>query len=214
MLNSFFNFNIKIQHVPENLLKNSSFRLTILSLVVFYSTILKAQGDHLPKNSFKLSVLPIFIGEVNLNYERILTKKLAGEISLGFVTDNYLLNFLSETKSASANKILIGPSAGFLFKYYPFIAGDELYIDLEFKYRRYRKLYSQDAGTVQFNEFTERYIPRIGVGYHHFLDEKLFFDISGNLGLIFQNTLQFSNVDLDQTIKLNFGLGLKFGYVF
>ena len=183
-------------------------------LVSFFSAKLLAQDYQLPKNSIKASVLPIFVGEVNINYERILTKKISAEAALGFVTDNYLMNFLSEANSTSANKVLIGPSAGFLFKYYPFIVGDELYIDLELKYRRYRKRYTQDAGAFQFNEYTERFIPRIGVGYHHFLDEKLFFDFSGNLGLVFQNLLLFSNENINQTIKLNFGVGLKFGYVF
>ncbi len=182
--------------------------------ILFLSVNLRAQNYELPKNSIKVSVLPIFVGEVNINYERILSKKISGELAIGFVTDNYLMNFLSESNSPSANKVLMGPSAGILFKYYPFIAGDELYLDIEFKYRRYRKRYSQDAGAFQFNEYNERFIPRIGVGYHHFLDENLFFDISGNLGLVFQNTLLFSNENVNQTIKLNFGLGLKFGYVF
>lgn len=198
----------------KNLVKLYLKRYLCIIILLLVSLKLVGQEYKLPKNSFKISVLPIFIGEVNVNYERILSKKISGEIAVGFVTDNYLMNFLSESTVAAANKVLIGPSGGVLFKYYPFIAGDELYIDLEFKYRRYRKRYTQDAGAVEFNEYTERFIPRIGVGYHHFLDEKLFFDFSGNLGLIFQNMLLFSNENIISSIKLNFGVGLKFGYVF
>ncbi|MBM3185495.1 MAG: hypothetical protein ACKO7P_06085 [Bacteroidota bacterium] len=198
--------------MPENYSNQLLSSILSICFVFLFSVKICAQDFQLPKNSIKVSVLPIFVGEVNFNYERILSKKISGEVALGFVTDNYLMNFLSETNSSVANKILIGPSTGFLFKYYPFIAGDELYIDFEFKYRRYRKRYSQDA--LDFNEYTERFIPRVGVGYQHFLDEKLFIDFSGNLGLVFQNTLIFSNESVNKTIKLNFGVGLKFGYVF
>jgi hypothetical protein len=190
------------------------FKSFTLAWLVIYAYSSSAQTFVTKKNSLKVSTLPIFVGEVNLNYERILSKKIAGELAIGFVTDNYLSNFLSESNSASANKVLIGPSAGILLKYYPFIAGDELYVDVEFKYRKYRKLYSQDAGTIEFKEYVERFIPRIGVGYHHFLDDKLFFDFSGNLGLIFQNARQFSTNGINESIKLNFGIGLKFGYAF
>lgn len=198
--------------MPENYSNQLLASLISIFFVFFISVKISAQDFQLPKNSIKVSVLPIFVGEVNFNYERILSKKISGEVALGFVTDNYLMNFLSESNSSATNKILIGPSTGFLLKYYPFIAGDELYIDFECKYRRYRKRYSQDA--IAFNEYTERFIPRVGVGYHHFLDEKLFIDFSGNLGLVFQNTLLFVNETANQTIKLNFGVGLKFGYVF
>lgn len=199
--------------------KNIPFRfsviLTIVSFVYFSLTQILGQSSYkFPKNSIKLSVLPIFIGEVNVNYERILTKKIASEVAVGFVTDNYLMNFLSESNAITANRILLGPSFGYQIKYYPFVPGDELYIDLEFKYRRYRQRYTQDAGAVKFDEYTEKYIPRIGVGFHHFLDEHLFLDFSGNLGLTFQNSLKFSNDQINHTIKLNFGAGLKFGYVF
>jgi hypothetical protein len=173
-----------------------------------------SQTNNLPKNSLKVSVAPIFVGEVNFNYERFLFKKISSEIGIGFVTDNYLMNFLSESNANDVNKVKIGPSVGGMLKYYPFVLGDELYLDLEFKYRRYRKSYSQDFGALFFNEFNERYISRIGVGYHYFLDDYIFFDFSGNLGLIFQNSLQFSNQEIKSSIKLNFGLGLKFGYLF
>jgi len=144
-----------------------------------------SQTNNLPKNSLKVSVAPIFVGEVNFNYERFLFKKISSEIGIGFVTDNYLMNFLSESNANDVNKVKIGPSVGGMLKYYPFVLGDELYLDLEFKYRRYRKSYSY-----------------------------IFFDFSGTLGLIFQNSLQFSNQEIKSSIKLNFGLGLKFGYLF
>ncbi len=198
--------------MSEKYLNQSLASLLSICFVCFFSLKICAQDFQLPKNSIKVSVLPIFVGEVNFNYERILSKKISGELALGFVTDNYLMNFLSESNSLATNKILIGPSMGFLVKYYPFIVGDELYIDLEFKYRRYRKRYSQDE--IDFIEYNERFIPRVGIGYHHFLDEKLFIDFSGNLGLVFQNTLLFVNETVNQAIKFNFGVGLKFGYVF
>jgi hypothetical protein len=190
----------------------------ILTISFFSMALVKthsySQTSISKKNLIKIGAAQIFVGEVNFCYERLLFKKLSAEIASGFVTDNYLLNFISETKTGNTGKTLIGPSFGAMLKYYPFITGDEVYVCLDFKYRRYRKQYTQDGGAYSFNEYVERYIPRVGIGYHFFLDENLFFDFSGNLGLIFQNSLQFNNNQVDKAIKLNFGLGLKFGYAF
>jgi hypothetical protein len=124
------------------------------------------------------------------------------------------MSFLSESITSKKGETLIGPSVGGIFKYYPFSKGDELYLCTEFKYRRYRKLYSQDGGSITFNEYTQRMIPRVGVGYHYFLDEHLLIDFSGNLGLVFEKSRQFGNDLPIHDIKLNFGIGLKFGYAF
>ena len=198
---------------------NIIFKRTLVFLIIcfailFNSLELKAQSFKLPNNYLKISVAPIFVGEVNFNYERLFNDKISTEIAVGFVTDNYLKAFLSETATINTGKTLIGPSVGGLFKYYPFSKGDELYLCAEFKYRRYRKLYSQDGGALTYNEYTQRMIPRVGVGYHYFMDEHLFIDFSGNLGLIFEKSRQYGNDSPINNIKLHFGLGLKFGYAF
>ncbi len=182
--------------------------------VFFFTKSTNAQTFNLPSNYLKISVAPIFVGEVNFNYERLFKKKISSELGFGFVTDNYLKSFLSESITSKSGKTLIGPSVGGVFKYYPFSKGDELYLCAEFKYRRYRKLYSQDGGSITFYEYTQRMIPRVGVGYHYFMDEHLFIDFSGNLGLVFEKSRQYGNDLPINDIKLNFGIGLKFGYAF
>ena len=181
----------------------------IISLNIF---MVNGQSFDLPKNFIKFSALPIFVGEVNLNYERLLTKKLSTEIAAGIVTNNYIKSFLTEEPIVKSRQTLIGPSIGGLVKYYPFSLGDELYLCAEFKYRRYRAEYNQDGQNLIFEEYTQRMIPRVGVGYHYFLDEHMFLDFSGNLGLIFDKTFQFGDDRPSKTIKLNFGFGLKLGY--
>jgi hypothetical protein len=119
---------------------------------------------------------------------------------------------LTEEPIVKSRQTLIGPSIGGLVKYYPFSPGDELYLCAEFKYRSYRAEYNQDGQNLIFEEYTQRMIPRVGVGYHYFLDEHMFMDFSGNLGLIFDKTFQFGDDRPSKAIKLNFGFGLKLGY--
>ena len=199
------------------MVKNSTLRMVqkVLGLIITFNCFFgNAQTFKTPNNFIKVSVLPIFVGEVNLNYERKINKKITAELGLGIVTNNYIKSFLTEEPIVKSRQTIIGPSAGGLVKYYPFSLGDELYLCTEFKFRRYRAEYNQDGNNLIINEYTQRMIPRIGVGYHYFLDEHMFMDFSGNLGLIFDKTYQFGDDRPSKTIKLNFGFGLKFGYAF
>lgn len=213
--NLFYNFIALIKNTEmlknPTLLPVKSCLLLIISLISFLGT---AQSYELPKNFVKVSVLPIFVGEVNFNYERILSKKLSAELGAGFVTNNYIKSFLTEQPVVKSRQTVIGPSFAGLVKYYPFSLGDELYLCAEFKYRRYRANYNQDGQNLIFKEYTQRIIPRVGVGYHYFLDEHMFIDFSGSLGLIFDKIYQFGDDRPSKTIKLNFGFGMKFGYAF
>lgn len=189
-------------------------RLGII-LLLLLPTFLIAQSRKPKPQRFsaaKLSVAPIFVGEIAGLYEQSFTKKTSFEVGLGLLTDNYIQNALQEVIVVNARKVIPGPSASFALRYYPMNLGENLYFSAEYKYRLYRKNFSQDGGTLVTKEYYQRMMPRVGFGYHFYLDNRFFVDLSVNLGFALDKKFQVGDLEPIKTIKLNAGIGLKFSY--
>jgi len=183
--------------------------------LILIPTILLAQSRK-PKpqrfSAVKISVAPIFVGEIAGLYEQSFSKKTSFEFGLGLLTDNYIKNALQEVVVVNARKVVPGPSASFGLHYYPMTLGENLYFSAEYKYRLYRNKFSQDGGTLITKEYYQRMIPRVGFGYHFYLDKRFFIDFSANLGFALDKRYQVGDLEPIKTIKLNAGIGLKLSY--
>lgn len=184
-------------------------------LLILIPTFLVAQSRKPKPQRFiaaKLSVAPIFVGEIAGLYERSFTKKTSFEVGLGLLTDNYIQNALQEVLVVNARKVIPGPSASIGLRYYPMALGENLYFSAEYKYRLYRKNFSQDGGTLITKEYYQRMMPRVGFGYNFYLDKRFFIDLSANLGFALDKKFQVGDQEPIKNIKLNAGIGLKFSY--
>ena len=189
-------------------------KLGIVLLMVL-PTFLFAQSRKPKPQRFtatKLSVAPIFVGEITGLYERSFTKKTSFEVGLGLLTDNYIQNVLQEVLVVNARRVIPGPSASIGLRYYPMSLGENIYFSAEYKYRLYRKNFSQDGGTLITKEYYQRMIPRVGFGYNFYLDKRFFIDFSANLGFALDKKFQVGDQEPIKNIKLNAGIGLKFSY--
>ncbi len=184
-------------------------------LLMIIPTFLVAQSRKAKPQRFsaaKLSVAPIFVGEIAGLYEQSFTKKTSFEFGLGLLTDNYIQNALQEVLVVNARKVIPGPSTSIGLRYYPMNLGENIYFSTEFKYRLYRKNFSQDGGTLITKEYYQRMMPRVGFGYNFYLDKRFFIDLSANLGFALDKKYQVGDSEPIKNIKLNFGIGLKFSY--
>jgi hypothetical protein len=184
-------------------------------LLMIIPTFLVAQSRKPKPQRFsatKLSVAPIFVGEIAGLYEQSFTKKTSFEFGLGLLTDNYIQNALQEVLVVNARKVIPGPSASIGLRYYPMNLGENIYFSTEFKYRLYRKNFSQDGGTLITKEYYQRMMPRVGFGYNFYLDKRFFIDFSANLGFALDKKYEVGDSEPIKNIKLNFGIGLKFSY--
>jgi hypothetical protein len=184
-------------------------------LLMIIPTFLVAQSRKPKPQRFsatKLSVAPIFVGEIAGLYEQSFTKKTSFELGLGLLTDNYIQNALQEVLVVNARKVIPGPSASIGLRYYPMNLGENIYFSTEFKYRLYRKNFSQDGGTLITKEYYQRMMPRVGFGYNFYLDKRFFIDFSANLGFALDKKYEVGDSEPIKNIKLNFGIGLKFSY--
>lgn len=198
-----------------NLSKGMSVRRLGIILLLLLPTFLIAQSRKPKPQRFtaaKLSVAPILVGEIAGLYEQSFTKKTSFEVGLGLLTDNYIQNALQEVIVVNARKVIPGPSASIALRYYPMNLGENLYFSAEYKYRLYRKNFSQDGGTLVTKEYYQRMMPRVGFGYHFYLDNRFFVDLSANLGFALDKKFQVGDLEPIKTIKLNAGIGLKFSY--
>lgn len=170
-----------------------------------------------PKHVVKLGITPIFVGEILPSYEYIFTDKFGLEAGIGFLTENYLDQFIKESNFGNTRLMKIGPSFLIAARYYPFRRADYLYCKGELKYRKYKEVYQEISGsgnTETIDEYERKVIPRVGLGYQLYLDKHFLFDMSANLGLTFIKDFQFgSNAPIKNT-KIHFGLGFKFAYAF
>lgn len=164
-------------------------------------------------DNIKFGVSPIFVGEFALFYERSLSKKLSFEVGAGMLTDNYIKNFLNEVQQVQARKVVLGPTADFNFRYYPRRMGGDIYFLWEAKYRLYRKKFMLDGGATVFKEYDQVFIPRFGIGYHSYFDDRFFMDFSFNAGFNFDKNLQYGIVEPVKLVKLHFGFNMKVGYL-
>ena len=172
----------------------------------------KAKG---PKHLIKFDAAPIFVGEFMPYYEYIFNSKISAEIGVGFVTENYLMDFVQETTYAQSRIQKKGPAFSLSARYYPYRKGDLIYCSAAIKYRRYREAYEQysiDGGLEEDIEYNQRIIPRIGLGYHFYFDQHFLLDVSANLGLAFEKELQVVSSAPISNYFLHFGLGFKLVY--
>jgi len=198
-----------------NLSREMNVRWFGIFFLILIPTVLSAQSRK-PKpqrfSAVKLSVAPILVGEMAGLYEQSFSKKTSFEVGIGLLTDNYIKNALQEVVIVNARKVVPGPSASIGLRYYPMTLGENLYFSAEYKYRLYRNNFSQDGGTLITKEYYQRMIPRVGFGYHFYLDKRFFIDFSANLGFALDKRYQVGDLEPIKTIKLNAGIGLKFSY--
>lgn len=161
--------------------------------------------------SIKVGVAPIFVGEMAGFYEKSFSKKTTFELGAGILTDNYIKNFLEEVLAVQARKVVPGPSLSAGIRYYPRNLGRDFYFITELKYRLYLKKFSQ-VGSPSTTEYDQRIIPRFGVGYHIYFDEKFFLDMSANVGFSLNKSYEIGDLYPGKYVKLHFGIGLKFSY--
>ncbi|MGB0933166.1 MAG: hypothetical protein ACPGU5_02725 [Lishizhenia sp.] len=184
------------------------------------------------KNLIKLSALEIFSGDISLYYERIVSENFSFEGGLGFTIDDYLEGFFNDSFdnfSSNEDRVSkIGVSTSIGFRYYPFLASEEVYFAPELKYRYYHSDYEfgTNENPVFFKETKTIINPRITVGYVYFFDDKIFVDMFAGLGIAFQNrqdiTSVYDNVNDEYVYSLDNGggprprlsLGVKFGFAF
>ncbi len=170
-----------------------------------------------PQHILKLGITPIFVGEILPSYEYVFTDKFGLEAGIGFVTENYLSQFLQESNFGNTRLMKIGPSFLISARYYPFRRADYMYCKGEIKYRRYKEIYQEISSsgiTETINEYERNFVPRVGIGYQLYLDKNFLFDINANIGLTFKKDYQFGfNAPVNNT-RLHFGLGFKFAYAF
>lgn len=182
------------------------------------------------KNRVKIGVQDIFMGDLSAYYERVLNKKIAVEVGSGLVLRNYIHDFVQETTQPQSRRILLGTSMNAGIKYYPFLPGEAVYLSMDYKFRRYRTQYktvsTMGNETLIFNEYSQKNIFRLGIGYLYCLDDRVFLDFYSGVGFS-GLTDQTMVPQLNQTtneweftkartfdVKLHFCVGLKFGYRF
>ena len=191
--------------------------LMMVSFGLFSSQKVQAQKPNYKRHIIKFDLAPIFVGEFMPYYEYVFKKKISAEIGLGFVTDNYLMNFVQESNSAQTRIQKMGPAFSLAARYYPYIVGDLIYCTAALKYRRYREAYQQfsTSGELEENiEYNQRIIPRLGLGYHRFFDQHFLIDLSVNIGLGFEKEFKQMMAKPTSNYFLHFGLGCKLAYAF
>ena len=190
--------------------------LLIFTVLYFQSYGQKSQNKEL-NHIVKINIAPIVVGEIMPSYEYIFNDKIALEGGVGIVTENYLSQFIQESNLGQTRQMKIGPCFLISTRYYPFRRGEFIYCKAELKYRRYKEVYqelSSNGGNQIINEYERKIIPRLGTGYHIYLDEHFLFDLSANIGLSFIKEFQFGYTTAVQNTRLHFGIGFNFAYAF
>ena len=77
-----------------------------------------------PKHIVKLGITPIVVGEILPSYEYVFTDKFGLEAGIGFVTENYLNQFIQESNFGNTRLMKLGPSFLIAARYYPFRRAD------------------------------------------------------------------------------------------
>jgi hypothetical protein len=202
--------------VKESIIMRIQLYVLMSVACLFFGVSLHAQKTKGPNHLIKFDAAPIFVGEFMPYYEYIFNSKISAEIGVGFVTENYLMDFVQETNYAQSRIQKKGPAFSLSARYYPYRKGDLIYCSAAIKYRRYREAYEQysiDGDIEEEIEFNQRIIPRIGLGYHYYFDQHFLLDLSANLGLAFEKEFQVVSSTPVSNYFLHFGLGFKFVYV-
>ena len=182
------------------------------------------------QNLFKISVLEPLSGDISLYYERVLGANISAEAGVGFTIDDYFGSILFEDEFSTVyddRTPLIGHSFALGFRYYPFIAADEIYFAPEFKYRYYHSEQVVSPGTTAMqtnHEYKKMSNFRITVGYNYFFDDNVFIDFYGGVGLAMFKYGGYNSVYDSQTDMYTYQfsevkrprpwltLGIKFGF--
>ena len=193
--------------------------LISMFFVSFFSFLSFCQKpeDNVRKHIVKMNLAPIAVGEIMPSYEYIFNDKIAIEGGIGFVTENYLRQFIQESITGQTRQLKYGPSFMISSRYYPFRRAEVIYCKVEVKLRRYKELYQQlnNAGEFEsIKEYEQRIMPRFGMGYHLFLDQHFFLDFGANIGLAFIREYQFGYNDALKNTRFHFGIDFKFAYAF
>ena len=72
------------------------------------------------KTYCKVQYLAFGIGEVMPSYEFVINEKFGIEGGIGFVTENYLNQFVQESNFGNTRQVKMGPSFLISSRYYPF----------------------------------------------------------------------------------------------
>ena len=194
-----------------------------LSISVFFCVLMMGNAyaqdakHHGPKHIVKINLAPIFIGEIMSSYEYIINNKISMEAGIGFMTENYLQQFIEQTNAGQTRQIKFGPSFFIAARYYPYKKGEIIYCTGEIRYRNYKEVYQEtgsSGGITEIDEYQQKVIPRMGIGYHLYLDDHFLIDFSTYLGLTFDKRLQFGYTDPINKTGIHFGIGIKFAYAF
>lgn len=208
---SIFEYAIKVRFM-----RHLSFSLSFCVCMIGNAYAQNVERDG-PKHIIKLNIAPIFIGEIMPSYEYLFNNKISMEAGLGFMTENYLQNFIQESNASQTRQIKYGPSFFIAARYYPYKKGEIIYFTGEIRYRNYKEVYQElgsTGGLTEIDEYLQKVIPRIGIGYHLYLDDHFLIDFSSYIGLTFDKRFQFGFSDPVKKSGLHFGIGLKFAYAF
>ena len=184
---------------------------------LFSTKVVLAQKSNHKKHRIKFDVATTLVGEFMLYYEYLFHKKISAEVGLGYVTDNYLMNFVQESINVQTRLQKMGPAFSLAARYYPFRTGDLIYCTAAVKYRRYREAYQQFSAAEELEEsieYNRRIIPRLGLGQHRFFDQYFLIDLTVNLGLSFVKEFKQMNTSPISNYFLHFGIGCKLAYAF
>ena len=184
---------------------------------LFSTKVVLAQKSNHKKHRIKFDVATTLVGEFMLYYEYLFHKKISAEVDVGYVTDNYLMNFVQESINVQTRLQKMGSAFSLASRYYPFRTGDLIYCTAAVKYRRYREAYQQFSAAEELEEsieYNRRIIPRLGLGQHRFFDQYFLIDLTVNLGLSFVKEFKQMNTSPISNYFLHFGIGLKLAYAF
>ena len=95
--------------------------------------------------------------------------------------------------------------------------GEIIYCTGEIRYRNYKEVYQEigsSGGITEIDEYQQKVIPRIGIGYHLYMDDHFLVDFSSYIGLTFDKRFQIGFSEPVKNSGLHFGIGIKFAYAF
>lgn len=193
--------------------------ITILGLLLFCTSSLFSQKHYKRKmqekyHAAKLAVLPIFVGEMGVHYERSFKPNYTFEVGLAYLTDTYIRNYLQEIPPVLARQVRPGFGTGLGLRYFPYKKFQSVYVLGEFKYRLYRKTFYENGMESKIKEFNQMVIPRFGIGSIYYFNDKLFMDWSVACGFNFERAFRAGDTTPLNSVKLHAGVNLKFGFKF
>ncbi|MCC6702514.1 MAG: DUF3575 domain-containing protein [Fluviicola sp.] len=138
--------------------------------------------------SIKFAPIQLIAGEFNFTYEQRLTKFTSLELELGPTFSEVGLSRGNHNLWNTGNpESAIGFHGALGFRLYPLCAANEmssLYLEPQFKYRRYNSVYTDDnynAGDITGN--LDQLIFRFNLGYQFWASDRLAIDLYAGIGM-------------------------------